>query len=68
MSSVNYIEILKETLEEIRFKLKSDEIMLQMENSKWHWSTCSSMYLPHHPSGGRELHVKKILHVTHLDT
>ena len=32
MSLVNYIEILKEDLKEIRFKLNSDKVMLQMDN------------------------------------
>ena len=39
MSSVNYIEILKEALEEIRSKLNSDEVMLQMDNARYHWTT-----------------------------
>ena len=32
MSSDNYIEILKETLEEIIFKLNNDEVMFQKDN------------------------------------
>ena len=39
MSSANYIEILKEALEEIRFKLNNDDIMLQMDNARYHWAT-----------------------------
>ena len=39
MSSMNYIEILKETLEEIRFKLNSYEVMLQMDYARYNWTT-----------------------------
>ena len=36
---MNYIEILKEALEEIRFKLNNDEVMKQMDNARYHWTT-----------------------------
>ena len=36
MRSVNYIQILKETLEEIKSKLNSDEVMLQMDNARYY--------------------------------
>ena len=36
MSSVNYIEILKEALEEIRFKYNSYGVMLQMNSARYH--------------------------------
>ena len=39
MSSVNYFEILKEALEEIRFELNSDEAMLQVDYARYHWIT-----------------------------
>ena len=39
MNSVNYIEILKEALEENKLKLNSDEIMLQMDIARYYLIT-----------------------------
>ena len=39
MSSVNYIKILEEALEEIRFKLNSDEEILELDNARYNWTT-----------------------------
>ena len=39
MSSFSYIEILKEALKEIRSKLNSDEVMLQIDKTRYHWTT-----------------------------
>ena len=39
MNSVNYIKILEEALEEIRFKLNSDEEILQLDNARYNWTT-----------------------------
>ena len=36
---MNYIEILKEALEEIKFMLNNDEVMLQMDNARCYWTT-----------------------------
>ena len=36
---MNYIEILKEALEEIGSKLNNNEVMLQMDNSRYNWTS-----------------------------
>ena len=39
MSLVNYIEILRESLKKIKFKLNSNELMLQLDNARYNWIT-----------------------------
>ena len=39
MSLVNYIEILKEALKEIKFKLSCDDLMLEMDNERYYLTT-----------------------------
>ena len=41
---MNYIEILKEALEEIRFNFNSDEIVLMIVNARYYWTTKSLEY------------------------